>query len=672
MPASNRHLSIEDTLLIRWLQTIPSLLFTSSVALALLSLSFCAFSQDIRVQLRWQHQFQFAGFYAALHKGFYQQAGLNVVLLEGGPSINPVMQVLAAKADFGVSNSSLIIDYMSGRDVVMLGPIFQHSPNILLADKAFASPIDLAREGRIALMGGDQDVELKAMFVSEGIDVSKVEFIEKQRHLQDLLEHKVSAINAYLSNEPFVLDEMGVAYQIIEPRRYGLDFYGDTLFTSGWLYKHRPDQVDAFRKATFEGWAYALAHPDEIIDLIVQHYNTQHKSRAHLAFEARILHELISPELVQIGHSNPGRWQHILSVYRRFDFATTQRDLDGFFYQEHREVDLTWLYLSLAVALLSVLVVGWIAYYIHSVNRQLRKSHLRYKLLFQNSASAGIVWTQGYIITGWNEQAARLFGWSADEVIGRSFFEFLVPKDEAERVEQNLATMRSNNPLNVFVNQNLTRDGRVLCCEWFNTALPQMTDSGTFEVVSLAIDISQRVEQEKQLQHKAHYDPLTHLPNRHYFETLLQEAPRLAARDQQTIGLAFIDLDGFKAVNDTYGHDAGDRVLRVVAQRITHLIQQNDKLVRLGGDEFALIFYRPSRAALDIPFFERLLAQVSQVIDYQQSQLQVSVSIGISLYHADSALSLNEVLLQADVAMYQAKKSGKNRYCVYDGESSYS
>lgn len=124
-------------------------------------------------------------------------------------------------------------------------------------------------------------------------------------------------------------------------------------------------------------------------------------------------------------------------------------------------------------------------------------------------------------------------------------------------------------------------------------------------------------------------------------------------------------------MNDGFGHDAGDQVLRVVAQRLTRLIQPNDTLVRLGGDEFALMFYRPERAALDIRFFEQLLAQASQTIDYQQHALQVSVSIGISVYHADSRLSLNEVLLQADVAMYQAKKAGKNRYCVYDGESNF-
>jgi len=164
-------------------------------------------SKNISVQLRWKHQFQFAGYYMALHKGFYKQAGFDVTLLEGDSSTNVVDSVLSKKADFGVSNSSLVIDYLSGLDVVMLGAIFQHSPNILLAKEEFKSPIDLVKGGAIALMGGDQDIELKAMFIKEGIDLSKIKFVPKQKHLDDLLENKVVAINAYSSNEPYLLSK---------------------------------------------------------------------------------------------------------------------------------------------------------------------------------------------------------------------------------------------------------------------------------------------------------------------------------------------------------------------------------------------------------------------------------------------------------------------------------
>jgi len=93
-----------------------------------------------------------------------------------------VESVLSKKAEFGVSNSSLVIDYLDGLDVVMLGAIFQHSPNILLANKEFKSPVDLVQGGAIALMGGDQDIELKAMFLQEGIDLRKVNFVPSQEN----------------------------------------------------------------------------------------------------------------------------------------------------------------------------------------------------------------------------------------------------------------------------------------------------------------------------------------------------------------------------------------------------------------------------------------------------------------------------------------------------------
>ena len=223
--------------------------------------------KDIKVQLRWKHQFQFAGYYMALHKGFYEDVNLNVKLLEGDEKIDVVKTVLSKKADFGISNSSLILDYMKGLDVLNLGAIFQHSPNILLTTKDFKSPVDLARDGKIALMGGDQDIELKAMFSKEGIDLSKVKFVTNENYFENFIEGKIEAINSYISNEPFVLNQKGLDFKIIDPRDYGLDFYGDTLFTSKLFYNNNYETVSAFRTATLKGWDYALENIEESVDV---------------------------------------------------------------------------------------------------------------------------------------------------------------------------------------------------------------------------------------------------------------------------------------------------------------------------------------------------------------------------------------------------------------------
>ncbi|AGX87198.1 ABC transporter substrate-binding protein [Candidatus Symbiobacter mobilis] len=346
--------------------------------LALALLAACtagsAFSlESVSLQLRWRHQFQFAGYYAALHQGYYREAGLEVTLKEGGPDINPVVDVLEGHSDFGIAVSSLVIEYLKGKPVLMLGPVFQHSPNILLMHGHNKHLADLAGPGKgaIALMGGDQDVELKAMFSNEGIALDKLHIVPNERHLDDFLDRRVEALNAYVSNEPFLLNLRGIPHTIFKPQTYGMDFYGDVLFTRKAMETERPDVVAAFRAASMRGWQYALQHQSEIIDLLLTRYNTQHKSREHFAYEAQALYRLIDPTVIEIGHSNPGRWEYIANAYQRFGLVKFDRPLDDFFYQEKREVDLRRLYWALATTVSILLLVGGIAFYIHRINRRL-------------------------------------------------------------------------------------------------------------------------------------------------------------------------------------------------------------------------------------------------------------------------------------------------------------
>ncbi|MBS1225227.1 MAG: Diguanylate cyclase with sensor, partial [Proteobacteria bacterium] len=345
----------------------------------------------------------------------------------------------------------------------------------------------------------------KAMFLNEGIPLEKLQFVADQHHLSDFIGGQVTGLYAYLSNEPFALQQQGIAYSLLKPQTYGMDFYGDALFTRQALAQERPEVVAAFRAASIRGWEYALEHPDEIIDLILAHYNTQGKDKAHLQFEARSLDSLIRPKLIQIGHSNTGRWSHIVQTYARFGVVKAEKSLDDFFYEPNRKVDLTRLYFYLAVALTVLLGVGGVAFYIHRINRrlqlavnqqvavevQLRDSESRYRVFFETSPSAGIVWREGFIITDWNSQAAAMFGWSRQEVLGRDFSLFLLPAAEREQLLPELGQLLQHNVRPHGVNDNLTRDGRVITCEWFNAWLPEMPGQPR-EIISLAIDISDR------------------------------------------------------------------------------------------------------------------------------------------------------------------------------------
>jgi len=635
--------------------------------------------EPVSLQLRWKHQFQFAGYYAALHKGFYREAGLDVRLLEGGPGADPVAAVLSGRSEFGVSISSLVIDYLRGRPVVMLGPVFQHSPNVLLirGENRHLSELGLPGAGPIALMGGDQDVELKVMFLNEGIPLERLRIVPDENHLSDFLDGRVEALNAYVSNEPFVLEQAGIPFSTLHPQSYGMDFYGDLLFTTQALIAQHPQRVAAFRSASLRGWQYALEHPDEVVDLILEHYNTQGKSRAQLRYEAQALRRLINPEVIELGHSNPGRWRHIANTFAGFGLVEPDRPLDDFFYQPAPALDLTWLYWALAISLTVLTLVAGITLYIHRSHRRLaramaekQRSEERYRVIFQSSASAGIVWREGFIVTDWNHQAESLFGWSREEVLGRSYMDFLLPEAERRQLAEDFAqVVQDISHLPHGINDNLTRDGRVISCEWFNAWLPRQ-EGEPQEVISLAIDITERRRLEKQVQELAFFDPLTRLPNRRLLDERVEQAMANCQRHGECGALLFIDLDNFKPLNDRHGHEAGDLLLVEVAQRLVDSVRACDTVARFGGDEFVVLLSHlhavqdEARSdALNVAnkLLERLTAPYSlhRPMDVGPIEHQCSASIGVVLL--DGLDGKEAVFRRADLAMYAAKRAGRRR-----------
>jgi signal transduction histidine kinase len=334
--------------------------------------------QQVTLQLNWLHQFEFAGYYAALYKGFYQEAGLLVTVKEGAPSISPIDEVTQKRADFGVSSSGLVKSFLEGKPLLVLAPIFQHSPEVLLTlDSNIKTLSDVAKAGAIGLQPGDESLDLKAMFINEGIALDKLDINTKANGLEDLLAGKIVAMNAFLSNEPFYLQQRGIAYGVIDPNQYGMDFYNGVLFTRQSMQKDRPEVVAAFRSATLKGWDYAMAHQDEIIELILAQYNTQAKSRDYLAFEAKTLNERIRSDVIHMGHNNALRWKLIVDTYAKFGIIKFNYSLDGFLYDPNPPPpDMTWLYQLIALIVLTIGVLSGVALYIHRLNRRLQVANL--------------------------------------------------------------------------------------------------------------------------------------------------------------------------------------------------------------------------------------------------------------------------------------------------------
>lgn len=184
--------------------------------------------------------------------------------------------------------------------------------------------------------------------------------------------------------------------------------------------------------------------------------------------------------------------------------------------------------------------------------------------------------------------------------------------------------------------------------------------------VGLFSDITVQKEHEQELEYIAHYDTLTKLPNRALLADRLHQAMAQVQRRNQRLAVVYLDLDGFKTVNDTHGHDVGDHLLVTVATRMKQALREGDTIARLGGDEFvAVLIDLPDINACE-PLLTRLLAAAAQPVHLGGFSLQVSASLGVTLYPQPRETDADQLLRQADQAMYQAKLSGKNRYQLFD------
>jgi len=191
------------------------------------------------------------------------------------------------------------------------------------------------------------------------------------------------------------------------------------------------------------------------------------------------------------------------------------------------------------------------------------------------------------------------------------------------------------------------------------------TFGNTINYVGLFSDITELKNHQQQLERMAYHDTLTGLPNRLLFVDRLQQAMIQATRIGKTIAVVYLDLDGFKAVNDNHGHQVGDNLLKAIAQRMKESIRGGDTLSRIGGDEFAVLLVNLERETDCHRLLDRLLQAASSSIASDYGVLQLSASIGVVVY--PQVTGNPDLLIRfADKAMYKAKTSGKNRYCFFD------
>jgi diguanylate cyclase (GGDEF)-like protein/PAS domain S-box-containing protein len=281
----------------------------------------------------------------------------------------------------------------------------------------------------------------------------------------------------------------------------------------------------------------------------------------------------------------------------------------------------------------------------------LRESELRYRLLFEQNAAGVCVTTVEGMIVDCNSTFAAMLGYNRVDLLAQQMGEIYARPTERDELAAMLSDVATLNSVEVELRR---RDGSSV---W---VLKNLTLSGD-RIHSTVVDISDRKRAEEQIEFHAYHDVLTNLPNRKLFMDRLSQALTRCRRYGKSLAVMFIDLDHFKTINDTLGHNAGDQLLLEMSLRLRGCIRDDDTVARLGGDEFTIILSELRHPEDAANVAEKILESVEQPLTIADTPIEVSASIGIALYPVDGH-DAEALLRNADSAMYRAKEAGRNTY----------
>ena len=612
--------------------------------------------KKITLQLNWLNQFQFAGYYMAKEKGFYKDVNLDVQIKESNFNTDVIKEIESKNADFAVGRSSLIIEKINGKDIVALCAIYQESPLILLVkkDSNITSVKDLRNKKIMITADAKYSASILAMLSANELTVNDFTVQIHSFNINDLIKGNTDAMASYISNEPIILKEKDIEYRVFNPKDFGFDFYSDILFSSSEYIKNNPKITKDFYEASLKGWKYAFENLAETAEIIYSKYNTQNKTFTHLVKEGEVLKKLAYTGNNELGDFNDNKLKNIANVFKLFGLVNKDLDLKEFIYKENKpkiinlEISKQEKNIIITILILLFILFSFVVFL-------LRKNSQTKKLLQTviNSSDDLIYYKDSKLrYIGCNKSFENLLAKKESEIIGKNDFELF---------EEDLAKVFRREDFEVLDENNLITSN-----EWiifghkrifFQTKrIPFIYKNKKIGILGIARDITGLYEIQEKLKKQTYYDELTKIFNRKAYNERIQEKFDLFDRYDTNFTIAMYDIDDFKKINDTYGHDIGDKVLVEITNEVKSIIRKTDFLFRVGGEEFVIIFDKISLdESYDIAEKIRINISKMQIIENEK----ITISMGITQAIAnDNPQSIYE---RVDKLMYQSKRNNKNQ-----------
>ena len=297
----------------------------------------------------------------------------------------------------------------------------------------------------------------------------------------------------------------------------------------------------------------------------------------------------------------------------------------------------------------------------------LRDSEKRFRAILENAPiGISVVSLEGRFVLV-NRSLCDIVGYKKEELETLTFQE-ITYHDDLEANLANVQRLLDGSATTYHMEKRYVRkDQRIVWTQLTSSVVKDAAGTPLYLVAQIE-DITDRRRSREQILQLAYYDALTGLPNRRLLKDRLKQLLAKAKRFQRSLALMFLDLDNFKQVNDTLGHDVGDELLKVVASRLQACVRAMDTVCRQGGDEFIIVLSEIAQPEDAGVVANKIINAINEPITVNENDLLITISIGIAIYSVNGTDDAKELMKKADIAMYEGKKNGRNRFVFYQSE----